>query len=126
MKSRLLKGIRWIVILVLPLVLPAATIAKTRGRAARSSAAKAGKKVFEQNCAMCHYANQTKNKIGPGMKGILKNKLLPYSHKPATIANVRDQIETGNPRGKPMPMPPFGSKLSKTQIDDLIAYLKTL
>lgn len=53
------------------------------------------------------------------MKGILKNKLLPYSHRLATVANVWEQIEKGNPQGKPMAL--FECKLSKTQIDDLIA-----
>ena len=75
---------------------------------------------------MCHYADQTKNKIGPGLKGVMKNKQLPFSHKPATVANVREQIEKGDPKGKPMPMPPFATKLSTKQLSDLVAYLKTL
>lgn len=126
MIKRSWKVVGWLFIIALALVLPVTTIAKASGRTALSPAAKAGKKVFDQNCAMCHYANQAKKKIGPGMKGILKNKELPYSHRQATVANVREQIEKGNPQGKPMPMPPFGSKLSKAQIDELISYLKTL
>jgi len=118
--------IQGLFILMLALVLPATSIAWARSQTELSPAAKAGKKVFQQNCAMCHYANQAKKKIGPGLKGILKNKELPYSHKPATVANVREQIEKGNPQGRPMPMPPFGSKLSKSDISNLIAYLKTL
>jgi mono/diheme cytochrome c family protein len=108
------------------LVLPVTAITWAKSKTQLSPVAKAGQKVFQQNCAMCHYANQAKKKIGPGMKGILKNKELPYSHKPATVANVRAQIEKGNPQGKPMPMPPFGSKLSKPDMSDLVAYLKTL
>lgn len=117
---------QWLFIAALAAVMPAATICWAQGKAALSPAAKAGQKIFDQNCAMCHYPDQAKNKIGPGLKGILKNKELPYSHKPATIANVREQIEKGNPQGKPMPMPPFASKLSKTDMANLIDYLKTL
>jgi cytochrome c2 len=118
--------IQGLLILVLALVLPATSITWGKSKTKLSPAAKAGQEVFQQNCAMCHFANQAKNKIGPGLKGILKNKELPFSHKPATVANVRDQIEKGNPEGKPMPMPPFGSKLSKADMSNLIAYLKTL
>lgn len=115
----------WLIV-ALALVAPAATVSWAKSKTELSPAAKAGQKVFEQQCAMCHYPNQAKNKIGPGLKGILKNKELPYSHKPATVANVQEQIEKGNPESKPMPMPPFASKLSKTQLNDLIDYLKTL
>lgn len=124
MQEQLFKVVQGLSILGLALLLPAATWA--RSKAELSPAAKAGEKVFQQNCAMCHYAHQAKKKIGPGMKDILKNKELPYSHKPATVANIREQIEKGNPQGKPMPMPPFGGKLSKSDMSNLIAYLKTL
>jgi mono/diheme cytochrome c family protein len=120
------KTIAWVFGLALVLVLPAATIGWAESKTVLSPEAKAGQKVFDENCALCHNADQTKNKIGPGMKGIMKNKELPFSHKPATVANVREQIEKGNPQGKPMPMPPFASKLSKTDMNNLIAYLKTL
>lgn len=113
-------------VVALALIAPAATISWAKSKPELSPAAKAGQKVFEQQCALCHYADQTKNKIGPGLKGILKNKELPYSHKPATVANVREQIEKGNPNAKPMPMPPFAGKLSASDISNLIAYLKTL
>lgn len=126
MKPHSMKTFEWILILTLATSLPMATISLAKGKTALSSAAKAGKKEFEQNCAMCHFANQTKSKIAPGLKGLFKRKELPYSHKPVTVANVEEQIEKGNPQGKPMPMPPFGDKLSKTQLKDLVAYLKTL
>jgi mono/diheme cytochrome c family protein len=82
-----------------------------------------GKALFVKNCALCHNADKADKKIGPGLKGVLKNKELPASHKPATEASVRAQIENGSlAKG----MPAFGSKFSKTEIDSLIAYLKTL
>ena len=126
MRGRSLKVIKWLFILALAAVLPAATVSWAKSKTELSPAAKAGQKIFDQNCTLCHIADQTKTKIGPGLKGILKNKELPYSHKPATVANVREQIEKGNPQGKPMPMPPFAGKLSEADMSNLIAYLKTL
>lgn len=114
-------------VLALALSLPGSAVSWAKGKTAPlTPAQKAGQKVFDDNCTMCHLADQTTNKIGPGLKGLFKNKQLPYSHRPVTVANVQEQIEKGNPEGKPMPMPAFGSKLSKTDISNLIAYLKTL
>jgi mono/diheme cytochrome c family protein len=87
------------------------------------SGAAAGKVLFEKNCILCHNADSAAKKIGPGLKGVLKNKELPASHRPATEASAREQIETGDPATG---MPAFGAKLSETEINDLIAYLKTL
>jgi cytochrome c2 len=126
MRGRSLNIIKWLFILALAVALPAVTISWAKGKTELSPAAKAGKKLFDQNCTLCHFADQTTKKIGPGLKGVMKNKELPYSHRPATVANVREQIEKGNPQGKPMPMPPFAGKLSATEINNLIAYLKTL
>ena len=126
MRGSSLIAVMGLFIAALALALPAATICRAQGKPELSPAAKAGQKVFEQQCTLCHYADQTKNKIGPGLKGILKNKELPFSHKPATEANVREQILKGNPQGKPMPMPPFEGKLSAKDMANLVAYMKTL
>ena len=91
--------------------------------AGTAGAVAVGKGLFQRNCALCHNADKADKKIGPGLKAVLKNKELPASHKPATEANVRAQIENGNlAKG----MPAFGGKLSKAEIDSLFAYLKTL
>lgn len=114
-------------ILALALAFPICMSARTKKpKQALSPAAKAGQKLFNQNCTVCHNPTNTTTKVGPGLKGIFKNKELPYSHKPVTEDNVRAQIEKGNPSATPMPMPAFGNTLSKKNIDDLIAYLKTL
>jgi mono/diheme cytochrome c family protein len=126
MQARSWNAVSGSMIVALALALPVVTFCRAQGKPELSPAAKAGQKIFEQQCTMCHYADQTKNKIGPGMKGVMKNKELPSSHKPATVANVREQIEKGNPKGKPMPMPPFADKLSAKDMSNLIAYLKTL
>ena len=96
---------------------PGAVTPEGKGEAA------AGKVLFQKNCVLCHNADKAEKKIGPGLKGVLKSKELPASHKPATEVNVRVQIENGSlAKG----MPAFGAKLSKAEIDSLIAYLKTL
>ena len=126
MQARSWNTVRGSMIVALAFFLPAAGVSWAKGKPELSPAAKAGQQIFGEQCALCHYADQAKNKIGPGLKGVLKNKQLPFSHKPATVANVREQIEKGNPKGKPMPMPPFAGKLSAKEMSNLIAYLKTL
>lgn len=112
-------------LVLIPLVLWGAVETKTVSGSPKGSVAE-GEKVFNANCNMCHYADKTENKMGPGMKGLFKNKELPASHKPATGANVREQILNGSPHAKPMPMPAFADKLKPEQIVSLIQYLKTL
>lgn len=115
----------WIFILALAFPLCMSARPKTK-KPVLSPTAKAGQRVFNENCNVCHNARQTATKIGPGLKGLFKAKVLPYSHKPVTDASVRTQIEKGNPDATPMPMPSFGSALSQKDIDNVIAYLKTL
>jgi mono/diheme cytochrome c family protein len=86
--------------------------------AAKGDAAK-GKEVFGQ-CAVCHDADTTEQKMGPGLKGLFKRDKL-VNGKKVTEATVRDKIEQGG-NG----MPPFKDTLSDQEKDDVIAYLKTL
>lgn len=113
------------------LIFPLAALSSPKQKKAEEGAplsaeAKDGENLFKQNCAMCHYPDKTEKKLGPGLKGLYKNKELVSNHKPVTDDNVREQIEKGAPDAKPMPMPAFGPKLSADQINNLIAYLKTL
>lgn len=78
-----------------------------------------GKATFEQ-CAVCHNADSTEKKMGPGLKGLFKKDTMANGKKP-TEANVRAQIDEGG-NG----MPPYKDMLSEQEKDDLIAYLKTL
>ena len=78
-----------------------------------------GKEVFDQ-CSVCHNADSTETKVGPGLKGLFKMDKL-VNGKPATEANVRELINTGG-NG----MPAYGDQLSDPEKNDLIAYLKTL
>ncbi len=83
--------------------------------------AQKGARLFSDNCVSCHEILSTEIKLGPGMKGILKNPTLPSSNKPATPANIIDQLT--NPYKM---MPSFKDKLSQDQMKAIIEYLKTL
>ena len=78
-----------------------------------------GKEVFEQ-CGVCHNADSTEKKMGPGLKGLFAKDKLANGKKP-TEANVRAKVDEGG-NG----MPAYKDMLSDTEKDDLIAYLKTL
>jgi len=78
-----------------------------------------GKAVFEK-CAMCHNADSTAKKLGPGLKGLFKKAKLQNGQK-ATEANIRARIEGGGGG-----MPSYKAMLTDQEKDDLIAYLKTL
>jgi cytochrome c len=78
-----------------------------------------GKEVFDQ-CSVCHNADSTEVKIGPGLKGLFKHDKL-VNGKPVNEANVRAKIDEGG-NG----MPSYKDILSNQEKDDVIAYLKTL
>jgi cytochrome c len=78
-----------------------------------------GKEVFDQ-CSVCHNADSTEIKIGPGLKGLFKHDKL-VNGKPVNEANVRAKIDEGG-NG----MPSYKDILSNQEKDDVIAYLKTL
>lgn len=86
--------------------------------AGKGDAAK-GKEVFEQ-CSVCHNADSTDKKMGPGLKGLFKKSKLTNGKAP-TEANIRAKIDEGG-NG----MPAYKDMLSDQEKDDLIAYLKTL
>ena len=86
--------------------------------AAKGDPAK-GKEVFEQ-CAMCHNADSTEKKMGPGLKGLFKRDKMADGKK-LTEATVRARIDDGG-NG----MPGYKDTLDDQQKEDLIAYLKTL
>jgi len=89
------------------------------GQAKKGDAGK-GKTAFEDNCAVCHNADSTEKKTGPGLKGLFKKEKMNNGKKPTEV-NVRAEINVGG-NG----MPSFTDMLSDTERDDVIAYLKTL
>lgn len=131
MKYRSPKLLAAIFCFVIPLAIPVAVSSSAKNKkkkpvsTGRGSVIE-GQAIFEKNCAMCHFADKPDKKFGPGLKDLFKNKDLPQSHQPATESNILEQIEKGSPGAKPMPMPAFGNKLTPTEIENLLAYLKTL
>ena len=78
-----------------------------------------GKEVFQQ-CGVCHNADSTEKKMGPGLKGLFQNEKMNNGKKP-NEANVREKVDEGG-NG----MPSYKEMLSDEEKNDLIAYLKTL
>ena len=81
--------------------------------------AEKGKEVFQQ-CGVCHNADSTEKKMGPGLKGLFSHDKMLNGKKP-TEANVRAKIDEGG-NG----MPAYKEILSDEEKDNVIAYLKTL
>ncbi len=81
---------------------------------------KAGKTLFMQKCEYCHDPYSTNTLGGPGLKGILKNPVLPVSKKPATPENIAGQMR--HPLSK---MPSF-VYLDEDDVENIIAFLNTL
>lgn len=80
-----------------------------------------GKEVFEQ-CAVCHNADSTEKKMGPGLKGLFKRDKLANGKK-VTEANIRSLVDKGSAEKG---MPAYEDMLSAEEKSNLIAYLKTL
>ncbi len=115
-----------IAVLISPVTPASAKKHKNKDKSSPAGSAAEGKAVFDKNCAMCHSPDKADKKIGPGLKDLFKNKELPESHKAVTEENVREQIEKGSPKAKPMPMPAFADKLARQEMQNLLVYLKTL
>ena len=84
--------------------------------AARAGNAAAGKKLYVNNCQMCHQpTRQGLPPVIPSLVGIVGRVGAPH---------IRQTVTNGVPTGNP-PMPSFAGKLSPADIDNLIAFLKT-
>ena len=79
-----------------------------------------GKETFESNCSVCHNSDSEERKMGPGLKGLFKHDKLANG-KAVNEGNVTSVINQGG-NG----MPPFADILSKSEKDDVIAFLKSL
>lgn len=106
--------IRGIVLLIAALAIPGTALAGGKGDA------KGGKTVFQAHCTMCHGADGQGN---AALAKMLKATIPPLS-SPAvqalTDAQMRETIEKG--KGKMAPV----KGLSSAQIDDVIAFVRTL
>ena len=79
-----------------------------------------GRETFSASCAVCHNADSRDRKVGPGLKGLFHWNATSGGMKP-TEENIRAKIANGG-NG----MPPFKDQLTAPEMDDLIAYLRTL
>jgi len=77
-----------------------------------------GAQVYQQNCAKCHYPNNTHSLHGPGLQAITKIKAMPSGAPPTD-----ERLTTVILRGRNM-MP--ATQLGDDQLNDLLAYLRTL
>jgi len=72
-----------------------------------------GKRIFHDRCQSCHTTSADRT-VGPGLKGILKSGRLSEDAVRRTIKEGKDL------------MPPFDTRLSAKELNDLIKYLRTL
>jgi mono/diheme cytochrome c family protein len=79
-----------------------------------------GRRVFDTQCARCHDPYNASAAKGPSLKKLYKRQYLP-SGLPATDQHVTDSIILGRKM-----MPPFNQSIGQQQLEDLLAYLKTL
>ena len=80
-----------------------------------------GKALFaSSNCTLCHNADSTEMKIGPGLKGLYARGTMQDGTK-VTDESITDRIVNGK-----APMPPYKDQLTPDQIKQIVAYLKTL
>jgi mono/diheme cytochrome c family protein len=80
-----------------------------------------GRRVYDNYCARCHEAYSSGDKQGPSLQGVFKHQYLSASGLPANDQRVGEIIQYGRSK-----MPGFSQVLSQQQVDDLLAYLKTL
>jgi cytochrome c len=86
-----------------------------------SEAATHGKATFDSKCAICHSADTTDKKIGPGLKGLYARGMMADGTTKVTDETVTDRIMNGK-----VPMPPFKDQLKPVEIQEVVEYLKTL
>ena len=80
----------------------------------------AGRVAFTRNCSACHYDRENGSLHGPSLLGTYKKDYLP-SGAPANDDRITHTILYG--RGN---MPALGGEVSRDDIADILAYLKTL
>jgi mono/diheme cytochrome c family protein len=93
----------------------------TSAHAQLSEAATHGKTTFDSKCGICHNADSTDKKIGPGLKGLYARGTLADGTTKVTDESVTDRIVNGK-----IPMPPFKDQLKPVEIQEIVEYLKTL
>jgi mono/diheme cytochrome c family protein len=81
----------------------------------------AGRGIYDRYCDRCHEPYSSRDKQGPPMLGVFKHPYLAVSGLPANDQRVSEIILSGRAK-----MPGFGQVLSQQEVDQLLAYLRTL
>lgn len=76
----------------------------------------AGEEVFTQNCHQCHAVFEGQYSVGPNLHLEMKKP-----HPKKSPSEIREILKNGKGR-----MPSFNEKLSEADVDDLLAYIRTL
>jgi mono/diheme cytochrome c family protein len=84
--------------------------------ASKTQEVHAGQQIFLQRCMQCHSVNPNQVIFGPS----LYSEMSASPHK-KTAAQIRVILKNG--KGK---MPIFGGILTGTDVDDLLAYIRSL
>lgn len=83
-----------------------------------------GKKAFSDICEDCHDPASNAVRIGPGLKGVFAqagHKHADGTQQVHTLDEIQKRLERGGEN-----MPPMLGILTADQIDDVLAFLKTL
>ena len=118
--KRFVSGVLLVLLCAFLVMAQAKDKAKKEAKKAPAGNVAEGQAQFKEKCAVCHWADKTDKRIGPGLKGLFKRPKL-FDERPVNEANVRELILKGG--GK---MVGFEDSLDAKQVDALIAYLKTL
>ena len=78
-----------------------------------------GRRVFNIYCVACHPAYSSHGNKGPGLKDLYKKHYLPSG-----LTSTDEHVQQSTTRGRNM-MPAF-PQISGEDLNDLIAYLRTL
>jgi mono/diheme cytochrome c family protein len=79
-----------------------------------------GRHIFDAKCARCHDPYNSSARKGPSLTKLYRHQYLP-SGLPATDEHVTDSIVMGRKM-----MPAFNDAFTPQQLQDLLAYMKTL
>jgi mono/diheme cytochrome c family protein len=79
-----------------------------------------GRAIYDQDCIRCHEPYSRWGTHGPSLKGLYNKPQLP-SGMPVNDERLADVILLGKAK-----MPAFANLLNRRQLQELLAYLKTL
>jgi mono/diheme cytochrome c family protein len=103
-------------------ILSGATFAQAQSTSTASDTEMFGRKIFQTRCAMCHVGQNPATELQDGTAGQqwTFGPLLSKANA-ANEATLRNKIKNGGPR-----MPAYKLALTDTDINQVIAFMKTL